>query len=370
MNKLFVFLLIFASISFPQKITDFGFFDDGFTPKQISGLVAWYESALSSVTVDANNYVSKWVDKSGNGNDLVQTTAISQPKLSPYYKVVTQNFVVNGTFDSDVSWTKISGITISGGTMNFSAVSGGAFQTSTQTFVNKVYRVYYRITAYTSGSIRINLGGYANTAEQTAVGSYLEYITVTDPTSNKDIYAIASAFTGSIDDLMVEEVTTTGTATIVFDGTNDYLSKSFTLVQPTTIFAVLRPLRFQNGDSFFDGYNNVSALVQQYSTVSPIVRAYAGSHSTDNANLVLNGYKLVRVQFNGATSILQINNTTETTGNFGSGNAGGITVGRRGGGSYPAYFGIVALFVYNKVLTSAETTQLKAYIERKWCIGL
>lgn len=51
----------------------------GFDPKSITGLYAWYDAAdASSITLNGSN-ISQWNDKSGNGRNVVQGTAINQP---------------------------------------------------------------------------------------------------------------------------------------------------------------------------------------------------------------------------------------------------------------------------------------------------
>jgi hypothetical protein len=51
-----------------------------FTPKSISGLVAWWDaSASSSISLDGSNNVSSWADLSGNSRTLSQTTANNRP---------------------------------------------------------------------------------------------------------------------------------------------------------------------------------------------------------------------------------------------------------------------------------------------------
>ncbi len=52
-----------------------------FSPSDISGLIAWYKPGVG-LTIDGSGFISKWEDQSGNGNDLTQTSATFQPKLT------------------------------------------------------------------------------------------------------------------------------------------------------------------------------------------------------------------------------------------------------------------------------------------------
>ena len=52
-------------------------------PSVIGNMIAWYDSKdVSTITKDANDYVSAWNDKSGNDYHLVQATASNQPLYS------------------------------------------------------------------------------------------------------------------------------------------------------------------------------------------------------------------------------------------------------------------------------------------------
>ena len=58
-------------------------FRRGFTPESISGLVLWLDlSDTASVTLDGNGLISNITDKSGNGFDGSQTTAVNRPGVS------------------------------------------------------------------------------------------------------------------------------------------------------------------------------------------------------------------------------------------------------------------------------------------------
>ena len=55
--------------------------EDEFTPKQISGLMAWFDAKPLYLNLDSNSYVSKWFDLSGNNFHLNQLIADNQPRL-------------------------------------------------------------------------------------------------------------------------------------------------------------------------------------------------------------------------------------------------------------------------------------------------
>ena len=50
------------------------------TPNTVPNLVAWYDADdLDYITKDGSNLVSEWGDKTGNGNDVSQSTGSKQP---------------------------------------------------------------------------------------------------------------------------------------------------------------------------------------------------------------------------------------------------------------------------------------------------
>jgi hypothetical protein len=53
----------------------------GFTPKSISGLVAWWDAQVAS-SYDLQTGVQNWRDLSGNGHTVSQSTTNNQPTLS------------------------------------------------------------------------------------------------------------------------------------------------------------------------------------------------------------------------------------------------------------------------------------------------
>lgn len=66
----------------------------GFTPRSLSGLMAWYDAADTS-TITIATGVSQWNDKSGNGRNLTQSVTNNQP----LHNSVTLNGKPTVTFD-------------------------------------------------------------------------------------------------------------------------------------------------------------------------------------------------------------------------------------------------------------------------------
>ena len=54
----------------------------GFNPKSISGLAVWLDGSDASTLTFNGSSVSQWADKSGNGRNATQATALNQPTTS------------------------------------------------------------------------------------------------------------------------------------------------------------------------------------------------------------------------------------------------------------------------------------------------
>ena len=120
---------------------------------------------------------------------------------------------------------------------------------------------------------------------------------------------------------------------VLFDGIDNFMKcVGFTWVQPEFLYLVVRQKTWTQGDYFFDGNVNNSGALFQY-LANPGIQSYAGAYSGENPNLAINTWGIVRVLFNGASSKLIVNNTTPVTGNPGTANMGGLTLGAISDGS-------------------------------------
>ena len=155
---------------------------------------------------------------------------------------------------------------------------------------------------------------------------------------------------------------------ILFDGVDNFMKAvAFTLVQPEFIYIVFKQVTFTSNDYILDGNtNNSGGLFQVIS--SPDLRAYAGSFSTIDSNLVLDTYGIARVQFNGATSTFQINEETQITGNFGTNNMGGFTLGNNGANTVYSNIEVKEVIIRNVADSAQDEGTIYNYLADKYSI--
>lgn len=156
---------------------------------------------------------------------------------------------------------------------------------------------------------------------------------------------------------------------LLFDGSDDYLkTATFTLNQPRTMFLRMKQVSFPgsgNDRYFTDGFTgDTNIIAQRISAGSPNIVAYAGAISSPCADLAVNTYATVCVVFNGASSVLQVDANTAITGNFGAGNAAGLTVAARENGQVGLFSNIEVkeILIYNAALDATARADVRAYM--------
>ncbi len=119
----------------------------------------------------------------------------------------------------------------------------------------------------------------------------------------------------------------------LFDGVDDYLkSLPFTLNQPTSIYSCLKQNSWTSEDIIYCGSTNLSSLLYQQGS-SPQIRIYSGLNLANNNNLAIGQFGNIYALFNTTNSKHKINNTTYITGNIGTNNSGGFTLGAGSNGT-------------------------------------
>jgi hypothetical protein len=162
-----------------------------------------------------------------------------------------------------------------------------------------------------------------------------------------------------------------GLPAIRFDGVDDFMSASFTLAQPVTVFILYKSVTIgaaSSHDVVFDG--NTNAAMTLFSQSTPTVLMYAGASGPTIGRRIADGvYARVTCTFNGAFSVLRVNGTIEAAGNVGAGTPGGVFLGAglqsAGVGTRWANVEIAEFLVFARRLTDGEIAQVEAYLRRK-----
>lgn len=164
----------------------------------------------------------------------------------------------------------------------------------------------------------------------------------------------------------------------IFDGVDDFMkAASFTLIQPEAIFSVVKVNQFVSNRAIFDGNTNfgglqnmsgyLGAFASDTKTPRATLEFYAGAYpfsNSRNANINIGAKIYLKAVFNGASSEFKIGGHPTLTGNAGSSNMNGLTIGTTGGiGSVtPIHF---SEMIVRKSFVSADETSIKTYLTRK-----
>lgn len=122
----------------------------------------------------------------------------------------------------------------------------------------------------------------------------------------------------------------TGRHGVLFDGAGDNLKGTFTLNQPCTIGIYYKSVVVGNlvtNDIIFDGAATLAALVSAADVANVIVN-FAVSATTSAVSPTANGtYERWIIVANGASSVVYKNGTSVFSGQIGTNNPGGLTLG-------------------------------------------
>ena len=143
--------------------------------------------------------------------DLVDFDSISVKEntnlvTNPNFTDTGSELVTNGDFATDSDWAKGTGITISGGSANFTGSPNANINQNVGLVTGKSYKIVFTISNYVSGDIDYNVGGNTRQGNIAADGTYTDYV-VSD--SGNFLYFQSDqtvGFVGSIDSISVKEL--------------------------------------------------------------------------------------------------------------------------------------------------------------------
>ncbi|HLD89528.1 MAG TPA: hypothetical protein VI911_00655 [Patescibacteria group bacterium] len=152
---------------------------------------------------------------------------------------------------------------------------------------------------------------------------------------------------------------------ILFDGIDNFMkTATFTINQPTFIYAVLKQITWTIADRIWDGNSaDYGTLYQNLTT--PGMKVYAGAGSAQK-NLTLDTFGIIRVLLNGASSKFQINSDAAATGNFGIRNMAGFTLGANGSGTNYSNIEVKEIIMRRIADASGDETAIYNYLATKY----
>lgn len=153
---------------------------------------------------------------------------------------------------------------------------------------------------------------------------------------------------------------------ILFDGVDNFLkTDTFTLDQPCTLYLLAKQATWTINDVLAAGFTTATGRIWQR-TATPTIALFSGSATASNANLAVDTYGAIAAVFNGASSVLQVNMTTPTTGDAGAANLAGLTLGADGA---PASYGNVQVKEFMAFAAAHDANQRAAVIAYLRSVG-
>jgi len=153
---------------------------------------------------------------------------------------------------------------------------------------------------------------------------------------------------------------------ILFDGIDNYLkTTTFTYNQPEMIYAVIKQVTWTLNDRILDGFTNGAGELRQ-SASTPGIRILAPTAMTSDTSLAINTWGIVRMLINSTNSKIIVNNTPTITGDAGTNNMGGFTLGANGAQASCSNIQVKEIILRKGVDTSDNETIIYNYLANKY----
>jgi hypothetical protein len=149
---------------------------------------------------------------------------------------------------------------------------------------------------------------------------------------------------------------------LLFNGTSHTMHSAFALAQPNELWIVFSQLNAVAGMAFTDGFGSTTQTFYN-TTPAGSSQLYAGAALVGPA-VILNTFRIVKIQWNGASSSITYDSGAPVTGNAGTQAAGGITVGSAGsGGPYFSNINVKEIIVLNALTSGAASAAIFAALK-------
>lgn len=137
------------------------------------------------------------------------------------------------------------------------------------------------------------------------------------------------------------------------------LAKAFTLNQPYTLMLVMAQTAWSNNQILLANSAGGAPFLFQ-SSATPQLRYNAGA-SSNLFSLTLNTYYALTLIVNGASSVIRVNGTQITSGNYGASNPGGTWLGN--------VIKVAEYAIYNTAVSASVQQAVENYFSQKYGLG-
>ena len=161
--------------------------------------------------------------------------------------------------------------------------------------------------------------------------------------------------------------TKNGMDVLTFDGSDNLKSAVWTQPQPVTMFAVVR--NSENSGSNRQIIGNSNSISPVFYKSGNVWRLYSASELASSVS-VDNSWHYLSGVVNSGSSVLRLDGTQIAAGNTGSNswNNTSIAIGNSpdAGNGFGWIGDIAEIFVYSRVLSTSEITQVESYLNSRW----
>lgn len=187
-----------------------------------SGSVRVYAGGnQSAVYSAAGTYTITLVGGTANDIFALNPTGANM-KISEFRAEVSAFYATD--FSTDTGWTLGTGVTISGGAMNFATTGAVDSYEGSTAAPNQTVRVTFTISDYVAGDVQyLNFGQVTTGTARSANGTYVEEVTL-GANGNQNHGFRTSNFIGKIDDFVIEQITADGLVTKLYNQAEDEIT--------------------------------------------------------------------------------------------------------------------------------------------------
>lgn len=147
-----------------------------------------------------------------------------------------------------------------------------------------------------------------------------------------------------------------------------YMTMTYSPSDPQTLYMVIKQNGWTANHGFWSsGTPGVDDMNVTQQTATPRIGLYAGAAACENSDAAIGSYAVGCFQFNGASSLVQVNAGTATTGNPGTTSGTTVNLSRE---SVGADFQVKEIILFPSAHSAAERLLVQRYLANKYSIVL